>query len=212
MQNAAGVRGVNTLPNPAIIGFEDVIELEDEVLIIMECPVDAMDLCDFIASSTQPMLEHEIKSIAKQVIDAAIIMHKNGVFHRDIKAENILVSFNDEGPSVTIIDFGCADWVSDVPYDSFIGTLLFAPPEYFLYDKYEAEPTTVWQIGRFLSDLCTDQNCGTRDHMNGPQRTINHLSHQGNDFVSWCLTEEPNDRPWLSDLQQHPWFDGLTTP
>uniref|UniRef100_A0A8C5E7H2 non-specific serine/threonine protein kinase n=1 Tax=Gouania willdenowi TaxID=441366 RepID=A0A8C5E7H2_GOUWI len=121
MQRAAGKRGIDSLPNPAIIGFEDVLVLEDEVLIIMENPVDAMSLYDFITSSTRPMLEHEVKSIIKQVLNAAIIMHHNGVLHNDIRTENILVSINDEGPSVKIIDFGCAELISDTLDDSSIG-------------------------------------------------------------------------------------------
>ncbi|XP_028292617.1 serine/threonine-protein kinase pim-1-like [Gouania willdenowi] len=196
MQMAAGKRGIDSLPNPAIIGFEDVLVLEDEVLIIMENPVNAKSLYDFITSSTRPMLEHEVKSIIKQVLNAAIIMHHNGVLHNDIRTENILVSINDEGPSVKIIDFGCAQLISDTLYDSSIELLQFVEIE------YEAQQTTVRQIGHLLSYLVRKNTHAMREE----------LSHEGNDFLSVCLEEEPTYRRLLKNLQHHPWFHGLTSP
>ena len=45
------------------------------------------------------------KSIFKQVVDGVKAMHDNGIFHRDLKADNIFVK---EDGSVAIGDFGFA--------------------------------------------------------------------------------------------------------
>ncbi|XP_028313886.1 serine/threonine-protein kinase pim-1-like isoform X2 [Gouania willdenowi] len=212
MKKAAGGCGQNSPLNPAIIGFEEAIELDNELLIVMEHVEDAVDLQDFVTSSTEPMLEHDAKSIIKQVLDAAVIMHHNNVFHSDIKRDNILVSFKDERPSVKIIDFGCADFISDTPYDSFSGTEVFASPEVLFNRDYEAEPTTVWQIGLLLSNLFRADFYQTYDHVINSTFTLNNLSHQGNDFMSRCMKVSPKLRPSLKDLQLHPWFNDLTPP
>ena len=46
--------------------------------------------------------------ILKQLIDAAIEMLSRGVFHRDIKLENILIEKGTDAPRLRFIDFGCA--------------------------------------------------------------------------------------------------------
>ncbi|XP_028332985.1 serine/threonine-protein kinase pim-1-like isoform X1 [Gouania willdenowi] len=212
MKKAAGGCGQNSLLNPAIIGFEEAIELDDELLIVMEHVEDAVDLEDFVTSATEPMLEHDAKSIIKQVLDAAVIMQHNNVFHSDIKRDNILVSFKDERPSVKIIDFGCANFIYGMPYDSFSGALVFASPEVWFHRDYEAEPTTVWQIGLLLSNLFRAHFYQTYDHVINSSFTLNNLSHQGNDFMSRCMKVSPKLRPSLKDLQRHPWFNDLTPP
>lgn len=45
----------------------------------------------------------EIKCIFKQLIEGVAYLHKNKIFHRDIKSANILL--NDEG-EVKLADFG----------------------------------------------------------------------------------------------------------
>lgn len=40
-------------------------------------------------------------------------MFANGVFHRDIKKENILVQPTDDGIRVRIVDFGCSALLED---------------------------------------------------------------------------------------------------
>lgn len=44
--------------------------------------------------------------IMKQLVDALIEIHSRGVFHRDIKLDNILIETGSDGPCVRIIDFG----------------------------------------------------------------------------------------------------------
>ncbi|TNN04099.1 hypothetical protein fugu_001128 [Takifugu bimaculatus] len=56
------------------------------------------------AKSTFFMLE-----FMRQLVEAAIHIHKAGVFHRDLKPENILIEYDEARliPRVRIIDFGC---------------------------------------------------------------------------------------------------------
>lgn len=111
--------------------------------------------------------------IIKQLVNALIEIHSRGVFHRDIKLENILIETGSEAPRIWVIDFGCATFLSDGK-DTTVqgwfsvlgctpmrqsnafslhavvclsGTLAYTSPEWFQNRCYHAEPTTVWQIG-----------------------------------------------------------------
>ncbi|KAJ0059625.1 hypothetical protein NL108_006336, partial [Boleophthalmus pectinirostris] len=44
----------------------------------------------------------------RQLVDAATCMLALGVFHRDIKSENILTEMGQPTPRACFIDFGCA--------------------------------------------------------------------------------------------------------
>ncbi|XP_028327123.1 serine/threonine-protein kinase pim-2-like isoform X2 [Gouania willdenowi] len=206
MMKAAGklVRGGHH--NPAIIELVDVFELRDEVLMIMELLNDTMDLVDYSTINDLTIQEHQVKDIINQIINAAVTMHRNGVFHRDIKADNILITSTNGTQTVKIIDFGCSDWVKDKPYYDYKGTFAFAPPEYFSCKKYHAEQTTVWQIGILLHNLYSDDIIDTFEFISEEQQTINHLSRLGKSFASQCLRMDPALRPRLEDLLKHPWF------
>lgn len=61
--------------------------------------------------------------IQRQLVDAAVDMHAKGVFHRDIKLQNVLVTSDSCGPRVRIIDFGCGTFSTEDTYHSFCGTI-----------------------------------------------------------------------------------------
>lgn len=63
----------------------------------------------------------------RQMTDAAIDMHSKGVFHRDIKLENIILDRDPPGsevPRVRITDFGCGTLEEMEPYYSYSGKIL----------------------------------------------------------------------------------------
>lgn len=61
--------------------------------------------------------------ILRQLVDAAIDMHAKGVFHRDIKLQNVLVQFDSGVPRVRLIDFGCGSFSTEMSYTSFRGMI-----------------------------------------------------------------------------------------
>jgi len=59
-------------------------------------------------------LTHFCRHIIRQLVNALHDCIKCGVLHRDVKLENIL--FNPETMDITLIDFGCGDYVRTTPY------------------------------------------------------------------------------------------------
>uniref|UniRef100_A0A8C5GNQ9 Serine/threonine-protein kinase 1 n=1 Tax=Gouania willdenowi TaxID=441366 RepID=A0A8C5GNQ9_GOUWI len=92
MAQAAGQFRNGSWANRGVIGLLDVYELQDEVLIIMERPLKAMNLNDFYEMSEGQIPEYAAKTIFQQLVTAALLTHRNGIFHRDLKPDNILVS------------------------------------------------------------------------------------------------------------------------
>ncbi len=51
-------------------------------------------------------------SIMKELLKGLEYLHSFGVGHRDLKPDNVLISFQDDTPVVKLIDFGFATNVS----------------------------------------------------------------------------------------------------
>ncbi|XP_028314051.1 serine/threonine-protein kinase pim-1-like [Gouania willdenowi] len=206
MEQAAGRLCDDSFVNPAMIGLMDVFHLETEVIIVMERPPDTVDGADYLFEVNH-IPEDQVKVIFKQIINAALLMHKNGVFHRDLKLNNILVNRSKGTPEIRVIDFGCGDFVENEPFSRFYGTPEYGPPEHIDGETYMAEATTVWQIGVMLHITCTRVDFDTSWYMEEDNEMLENVSKECNDFLSQCLALDPNQRPTLEDLLLHPWLE-----
>ncbi|XP_018549438.2 serine/threonine-protein kinase pim-2 [Lates calcarifer] len=205
MLRAAG--GPRSVGKSSAVTLVDWYDLNQETLLVMERPAPSVDLLTYMLNNNGPMDENTVKNIMKQLVDAAIVMHSKGVFHRDIKSENILIETGSDVPRVRIIDFGCGCTVKNEPYRGFSGTSAYAPPEYFTRGAYEAAPTTVWQLGALLYELLDGYNQFITSEFLHKNITFNTgLSQDCQDLLNMCLALNPKERATLEQMQQHPWF------
>jgi serine/threonine protein kinase len=94
--------------HPHIIELERIIRSEssDWTHLIMEYGAQG-DLYSAITEKDLYCGDHAlIRNVFLQLIDAVIHCHENGVFHRDLKPDNIMVF--DGGKTVKLADFGLA--------------------------------------------------------------------------------------------------------
>lgn len=116
-----------SLTHPNIVSIYDVGEDEDMHYIVMEY-IKGKTLKQYIQEFS-PLASARSVHIMKQLTSAISHAHENGIIHRDIKPQNILM---DEEGNVKITDFGIATSLGATSYtqtNSVIGTVHYLSPE-----------------------------------------------------------------------------------
>jgi len=93
-----------------------------------------------------------VKSYMKQLLEGVHFMHKNKVFHRDLKGSNILV---DSRGHLKIADLGLArSWNERLSkYTPRVITLWFRPPELFMGAVKYSFSVDMWSVGCIFGEL-----------------------------------------------------------
>ncbi|XP_037552908.1 serine/threonine-protein kinase Chk2-like [Nematolebias whitei] len=207
------IRGLDHNTTSRSVGMSAPVSLLDwyerrrELIIVMERPVPAEDLLKYIERNGGTLKEDEAKIILKQLLDAAMHLQRESIFHRDIKTENILIETGSEFTRLRLIDFGmsCMDKYG-TSYSDFYGTALHVPPELLFQFTYSAEPTTVWQLGVVLFDVLHKRAFSSVMFLIRKIRISYRLSEDCRDLLKRCLNMFPEERPTLKELQRHPCF------
>ncbi|KTG38310.1 hypothetical protein cypCar_00024676 [Cyprinus carpio] len=103
---------------PQIIKLLDWQDDPDHYIMILERPMPSMSLFSFVMLRRR-LDKGKARHVMWQVIHASNICCERGVFHRDIKLENLLV--NPDTLEVKLIDFRCGTLMKDSPYVAFSG-------------------------------------------------------------------------------------------
>ena len=116
-----------SLVHPHIVDIFDVGEDGEHHYLVMEY-VEGQTLKQFIQSEG-PLSPERVLPIMRQLVSAISNAHHNGIVHRDIKPQNILM---DAEGNVKITDFGIAMALSATAHtktNSVIGTVHYLSPE-----------------------------------------------------------------------------------
>ena len=198
---------LNHDPHPNIMRIIDYFE--DPDYYYLETPVfgnpPAIDLFDYIEVKSD-MSELQCQLIFKQVVSAIYYLHKQGIIHRDIKDENIIV--NEVGV-VKLIDFGSAGYVKLGPFDVFVGTVDYASPEVLRGEKYDGKPQDVWALGILLYIMLYKENpfYNVDDIMEGELRVPFIVSESLMDLIERILVRDIKMRPTITDIAEHEWLN-----
>lgn len=110
-----------------------------------------------------------VKKVFLQLCSALEHCHHNGVFHCDIKPENVLLDANN---NVFLCDFGLSTTCQYLAPNVCIGSSYYMAPERILYcsgadDTVTSFPTStgdVWSLGIILINLCCIRNPWLKAH------------------------------------------------
>eukprot|EP00066_Takifugu_rubripes_P004471 XP_003967871.1 PREDICTED: serine/threonine-protein kinase pim-1-like [Takifugu rubripes] len=191
----------------------DWYDLFNQVILVLERPVPSVDLFRYCRYRSKHILgEDQAKAIMKQLIVEVKFIDNKGIFHRDLKLENILIKTNSEEPQIWVIDFGVGCFYTKRSvYRVFQGTPQHVPPEYNLRGRYRAGPTTVWQLGVVLFEMLHDEDFSTIPFLLNKMLMNKYLSAECLDFLDGCLKIFPMERKTLEELQFHPWLNQKTS-
>jgi len=150
--------------------------------------------------------ENRIRDIFKQLLSAIHYLHSNGIVHRDIKLENILVKAASW--KIKLVDFTfAAHFDEQTLFQDTPGTLVTAPPEVLLGRPYKGPPRDIWASGVVLYCLWKE-SYPFKDRSEVILKEIPAFeAPEGvKDLVSKMLVKDPDDRAALSDLRRHAWL------
>lgn len=141
------------LQEPHVIPIHDWGEIDGSLYIDMRL-VQGQTLLDLIAEG--PLAPARAVAIISQVAAALDAAHAQGLIHRDVKPQNILVTPAD---FVYLVDFGIAQTMADprlTTVGTQIGTLNYMAPERFT-DKVATPAVDVYSLACVLYESLTGE-------------------------------------------------------
>lgn len=175
-----------SLSHPNIVNIYDVGEEDDIYYMVMEF-VDGMTLKQYIQKYS-PIDVTEAVDIMRQVTSAIAHAHDNGIVHRDIKPQNILIDYYGH---VKVTDFGIAMALSATALtqtNSVLGSVHYLSPEQ-ARGGTATKKSDVYSLGIVFFELLTG-----RLPFSGESPVaiaLKHLQH-----------ETPSLKRWNADLPQ----------
>ena len=140
-----------------IVEIFEINETKDSVYIIEEL-VKNGNLKDYLLLNR--LSEKEKVTIIRQLATTIQFLHRNGIVHRDLKLENVLIDKTEtNGVSqiqTKVIDFGLSTFFLGNPNmkDKY-GTLLYLPPEIVLSHTY-TKKLDIWDFGLIAYTVLND--------------------------------------------------------
>ena len=214
------------LNHSSIVKILEMFESDNYILIIMEY-INGGNLYSFV-KKRRKLNEKTAKFLFWQITQGIKYMHNNGVVHRDIKLENILIDLNN---NVKICDFGIGKAVTPYKNGKTIhilhdqcGTPMYIAPEILLCTKehgYNAFPVDMWSAGIALYIMLSgtlpfalDKNLNKESHnaelqyaiINNSPKPIEYISEEAQDLLYGLLDKNPKTRYTADDVLKHSWF------
>lgn len=147
-------QAATSLTHPNIVNIYDVGEEENILYMVMEY-IDGLTLKEYIHEKGPLEVEASI-GIMQQLTDAIAHAHVNGLIHRDIKPQNILV---DDYGNVKVTDFGIAIALSATSLtqtNSILGSVHYLSPEQ-ARGGMATKKSDIYSLGIVFYELLTGQ-------------------------------------------------------
>ena len=147
-------KAVTSLSHPNIVSIYDV-ENEGEFYYLILEYVEGMTLKDYMIKNPRIPIE-TIVHIAKQIAAGLSHAHQNGIIHRDIKPQNILMN---ENLTCKITDFGIARAYGDTTLtqtNQMLGTVYYLSPEQARGNVATAQ-SDIYSLGILIFEMITGQ-------------------------------------------------------
>ncbi|XP_022108847.1 serine/threonine-protein kinase 36-like [Acanthaster planci] len=197
------------LHNENIIEMLDSFETEKEVVAVTDYAEGELFQ---ILEDDGSLPEHQVQTIAAQLVSALHYLHSHRILHRDMKPQNILLG---KGGVAKLCDFGFARAMSinTLVLTSIKGTPLYMAPELVEEKPYD-HTADLWSLGCILYELFV----GTPPFytnsifqlvsliIKDPVKWPKNMSPEFKDFLQGLLTKNPRARLSWPHLLHHPFI------
>lgn len=203
---------LSRIDHPGVVGILDTGELPDGKPYIVMQYIDGESLREAMRSKPEGMDLERAASIIQQIGAALSAVHAKGIFHRDLKPDNIMLQrLGGATEQVKIVDFGIAKVKESVIAPGTItgagtaGTIIYMSPEQLRARKIGA-PSDVYAFGVVAYEMVTGRrpfNPDTITNLSEMQREgvrvkpadlRPSLSQDAQAIILKALAFEPTDR------------------
>ena len=165
--------------------------------------------------------ETVVRKYTAQILTGLNYLHENHVIHRDIKGANILV---DDRGTIKLTDFGASKRMSGGATlvdenQSLRGTPFYMAPEVIMQVGH-GRKADVWSVGCTVLQMLSGNPPWKDKKFDSPAALLYHIAHAEEppelpvdvlsdvaiSFLKQCLALDPNERPNVQELLQHPFL------
>lgn len=137
--------------HPNVVRVSDLFEENNTAYLVME-HVDGDSLHGVVVNRPQwPKTPGRVLDVLRQLAGALGALHAEGIFHLDLKPDNILVTPSGQ---IVLIDFGAARTGMPASGNTRLLTMEYAPPELVRNEAVGPE-SDVYEVGVILFELLT---------------------------------------------------------
>uniref|UniRef100_A0A8C5PWW7 MOK protein kinase n=1 Tax=Leptobrachium leishanense TaxID=445787 RepID=A0A8C5PWW7_9ANUR len=193
-------------PHPNILILHEVVFERKSGCLALICELMDMNIYELIRGRRQPLAEDKVRNYMYQLCKSLEHIHKNGIFHRDVKPENILIKQD----LLKLGDFGsCRSVFSKQPYTEYISTRWYRAPECLLTDGYYSYKMDIWSAGCVLFEISRSRAMNFEfpsKKGTGLMKQLPSVSPECLSLLSAMVEYDPDQRISASEALQHAYF------
>ncbi|KAG8799542.1 hypothetical protein FRC16_004870 [Serendipita sp. 398] len=199
-----------------IVQLYEVIATETSIWLVTELCTGG-ELFDYLVEKGR-IDEHEARLLFGQLCLAVAYCHDQGVVHRDLKLENVLL---DDRTQIKLSDFGFTrEFERGTLLETFCGTTGYASPEMLQGQKYLGQEVDIWSLGIILYTLLVGALPFDDDDEEETKRKIiastyeipEWMSSEARELIEGILVQEPSKRLSLQQILSSSWFSKTMLP
>lgn len=198
------------LHHPNIVALHDFFSDEHNFYLVLDY-CKGGDLAEYLIKNNGPLHEKQAANVFQQIVSAINYIHQNGVAHRDLKPQNILITV---WPNIKISDFGLCGFMEDTKMKTFCGTPCYTAPECINQVQYNGSYSDVWSLGVILYEMVTGRHPWDVKNITKMIKQITQgqfsvpstITPACDELIKMILKVRPNERPTCEKILNHPWM------
>ena len=201
-------------PHPNVLSAVDFQSEATHTVLAMPLATGGDTLKFMMERNCTPLAESEVRGLFSQLLDAVEHIHRNGIVHRDIKCENLLLT-GARRRHLLLADFGfAAHFKPSQKLSESLGSLHYSAPEIVNQVAYDGTAVDVWSMGVVLFAWATGRlpfggatEAETEARIRAGVFAVPHsLSPELAALIHGMLTVDPAKRLTVADIRNSPWM------